>query len=45
MRLTEQTIYVAYYEDEVLCAWTDEEKAKKDCEETGASYQKTTLYF
>lgn len=40
----EETIYVAYYEDEVLCAWIDEERAKKDCEESGASYQKITLY-
>lgn len=45
MTIKEQTIYVAYYEDDILCAWTDEEIAKKDCEESGASYQKITLYL
>ena len=41
-----EIIYVAYDEDdfEILCAWTDEEVAKKDCKESGASYQKVTLY-
>ena len=40
----EETIYVAYYDNEVLCAWTDEERAKNNCNESGASYQKITLY-
>lgn len=40
----EETIYVAYYDGDVLCAWTDEERAKKNCEESGASYQAITLY-
>jgi hypothetical protein len=43
----EQTIYVAYDSNdcEILCAWTDEERAKKDCEESGVSYQKVILYL
>ena len=41
----EQIIYVAHYEGDVLCAFIDEERAKKDCEESGVTYQKTTLYL
>ncbi len=41
----EENIYVAYDSDgDILCAWLDEERAKKDCEETGCNYVKTTLY-
>lgn len=29
----------------LLIAGRDEESAKKDCEESGASYQKVTLYL
>ena len=41
----EETIYVAYDNDgDIFCAWIDEERAKRDCEDSGASYQIITLY-
>lgn len=42
---TTENIYVAYNDDgDILCAWTDEDEAKKDCKESGVNYEKTTLY-
>lgn len=44
--MEERKIFVAYdpCDGGIFCAWTNEEKAKKDCEESGAKYVAITLY-
>jgi len=44
--MKEKKIFVAYdpCDGDILCAWDDEEKAKKDCEESSVKYVEITLY-
>ena len=41
----EEIIYVAYDDEgDIICAWSDENKAKEECEESGVNYTQITLY-